>query len=177
MTSKPIIAVVGATGAQGGSLVRSLLADPSRRFAVRAITRNRRSEAAQELARLGAEVVTADIDDQESLEQAFAGAHGAYCVTFFWGHFSPEKELNQAGNMARAAKATGVRHVIWSTLEDTRRHIPLTDERMPTLMGNYKVPHFDAKGEADALFTKSGVPTTFMLTSAYWRQEAAGHRC
>jgi uncharacterized protein YbjT (DUF2867 family) len=168
MTSKPIIAVVGATGAQGGSLVRSLLADPSRRFAVRAITRNRRSEAAQELARLGAEVVTADIDDQESLEQAFAGAHGAYCVTFFWGHFSPEKELNQAGNMARAAKATGVRHVIWSTLEDTRRHIPLTDERMPTLMGNYKVPHFDAKGEADALFTKSGVPTTFMLTSAYW---------
>jgi uncharacterized protein YbjT (DUF2867 family) len=168
MTNKPIIAVVGATGAQGGSLVRSLLADPSGRFAVRAITREPKSEAAQQLARLGAEVVHADIDDQESLEQAFAGVHGAFCVTFFWAHFSPEKEMNQAGNMARAAKARDVRHVIWSTLEDTRRHIPITDDRMPTLMGNYKVPHFDAKGEADALFTALGVPTTFLLTSFYW---------
>jgi uncharacterized protein YbjT (DUF2867 family) len=168
MPTKPIITVVGATGAQGGSLVRSLLADPSGRFAVRAITRDRSSEAAQQLAKLGAEVVTADIGDQESLEQAFSGAHGAYCVTFFWSHFSPEKETEQAGNMARAAKATGVKHVIWSTLEDTRLHIPLTDDRMPTLMGNYKVPHFDAKGEADASFTKFGVPTTFMLTSFYW---------
>lgn len=168
MTKKPIIAIVGATGAQGGSLARSLLGDPSGRFAVRAITRNRTSDAAQQLARLGAEVVVADIDDQESLEQAFSGAHGAFCVTFFWTHFSPEKETAEAGNMARAAKATGVRHVIWSTLEDTRRYIPLDDDRMPTLMGNYKVPHFDAKGEADALFTKFGVPTTFMLTSFYW---------
>jgi uncharacterized protein YbjT (DUF2867 family) len=168
MSNKPIIAVVGATGAQGGSLVRALLEDPNRRFAVRAITRNPRSDAAQQLARLGVEVVAADIGDQESLEQAFAGAHGAYCVTFFWGHFSPEKELNEAGNMARAAKAAGVRHVIWSTLEDTRRYVPLNDDRMPTLMGNYKVPHFDAKGEADGLFTKSGVPTTFMPTCFYW---------
>lgn len=168
MTSKPIIAIVGATGAQGGSLARSLLADPSGQFAVRAITRNRSSEAAQQLARLGAEIVDADIDDQESLEQAFAGVHGAYCVTFFWTHFSPEKETAEAGNMARAAKARGVRHVIWSTLEDTRLHVPLTDDRMPTLMGNYKVPHFDAKGEADEHFRKFDVPTTFMLTSFYW---------
>jgi uncharacterized protein YbjT (DUF2867 family) len=168
MTKKPIIAVVGATGAQGGSLVRSLLADPSGRFAVRAVTRNPASEAAKQLGRLGAEVVHADIDDQESLEQAFAGVHGAYCVTFFWQTFSPEKETAQAGNMARAAKARDVRHVIWSTLEDTRHYVPLTDDRMPTLMGNYKVPHFDAKGEADAVFTKFGVPTTFMLTSFYW---------
>jgi uncharacterized protein YbjT (DUF2867 family) len=67
MTKKPIIAVVGATGAQGGSVARSLLADPSGRFAVRAITRNPKSDAAQQLARLGAEIVQADIDDQESL--------------------------------------------------------------------------------------------------------------
>jgi uncharacterized protein YbjT (DUF2867 family) len=168
MTKKPIIAVIGATGAQGGGLVRSLLADPSGRFAVRAVTRDPASEAAKQLGQLGAEVVHADIGDQESLEQAFAGVHGAFCVTFFFTHFSPEKETAEAGNMARAAKARDVRHVIWSTLEDTRRHVPLTDDRMPTLMGNYKVPHFDAKGEADALFTKFGVPTTFLLTSFYW---------
>jgi len=70
--------------------------------------------------------------------------------------------------MAQAAKEAGVKHVIWSTLEDTRKSIPLSDDRMPTLMGKYKVPHFDAKGEADAIFTELGVPTTFLLTSFYW---------
>jgi hypothetical protein len=67
--------------------------------------------------------------------------------------------------MASAAKDTGLQHVIWSTLEDTRQWVPLSDSRMPTLMGKYKVPHFDAKGEANGLFTAAGVPTTFLLTS------------
>jgi uncharacterized protein YbjT (DUF2867 family) len=89
-------------------------------------------------------------------------------VTNFWEHFSAEKELAQAQNLARAAKAAGVKHAIWSTLEDTRRWVPLSDNRMPTLMGQYKVPHFDAKGESNALFTEAGVPTTFLLTSFYW---------
>jgi uncharacterized protein YbjT (DUF2867 family) len=70
--------------------------------------------------------------------------------------------------MAHAAKQAGLRHVIWSTLEDTRRWVPLSDDRMPTLMGKYKVPHFDAKGEADREFTGLGVPTTLLLTSFYW---------
>jgi uncharacterized protein YbjT (DUF2867 family) len=70
--------------------------------------------------------------------------------------------------MARAAQATGLHHAIWSTLEDTRRWVPLSDQRMPTLMGKYKVPHFDAKGESDAIFRELGVPTTFLLTSFYW---------
>jgi uncharacterized protein YbjT (DUF2867 family) len=70
--------------------------------------------------------------------------------------------------MARAAKQAGVKHVIWSTLEDTRNWAPLSDSRMPTLMGKYKVPHFDAKGEADQVFTELGVPATFLLTSFYW---------
>ncbi|MDX1645425.1 MAG: NmrA family NAD(P)-binding protein, partial [Thermoanaerobaculia bacterium] len=95
-------------------------------------------------------------------------AWGAYCVTFFWAHFSPEKELEQARTMAEAARKAGLEHVIWSTLEDTRRWVPLADDRMPTLMKNYKVPHFDAKGEADHIFTELGVPTTFLLTSFYW---------
>ncbi|HVK01343.1 MAG TPA: NmrA family NAD(P)-binding protein, partial [Gemmatimonadales bacterium] len=83
-------------------------------------------------------------------------------------HFSAEKEYTEAGYMAEAAKQAGVQHVIWSTLEDTRRFIPLDDDRMPTLQGKYKVPHFDGKGEANAQFRKAGVPTTFLLTSFYW---------
>ena len=168
MADKKIIAVVGATGQQGSGLVKAILADPAGGFAARAITRDPNSDKAKELARLGAEVVAGDVDDEESLKRAFTGAYGAYCVTFFWAHFSPEKEKAQAAAMARAAKAAGVTHVIWSTLEDSRKYIPLDDSRMPTLQGQYKVPHFDAKAEADQVFTAHGVPTTFLLTSFYW---------
>jgi uncharacterized protein YbjT (DUF2867 family) len=168
MADKKIIAAIGATGAQGGGLVRAIIADKDSSFAPRAITRNVNSEKAKALAATGVEVVAADADDQASLERAFAGAYGAFCVTNYWEHFSPERELAQAGNMARAAKAAGLQHVIWSTLEDTRKWMPLDDNRMPTLMGKYKVPHFDAKGEADQIFRDVGVPTTFLLTSFYW---------
>ena len=166
--SRRIIAIAGATGAQGGGLARAILEDPAGGFAVRALVRNPETDAARALARAGAEVVAADVDDEASLARAFAGAHGAYCVTFYWAHFSPDKELAQAGSLARAARAAGVRHALWSTLEDTRRFVPLESQRMPTLMGRYKVPHFDAKGEADELFRQAGVPTTFLLTSFYW---------
>lgn len=168
MKHKPLIAVFGATGAQGGGLVRAILDDPDRRFAARAITRHADSEKALALAARGAEVVSADLDDPASLERALHGAHAAYCVTNFWEHFSPEREAAQARNLAHAAKAAGVQHAIWSTLEDTRRWVPLDDARMPTLMGRYKVPHFDAKGESDAQFSAAGVPVTFLLTSFYW---------
>src|SRR5687767_11121546 len=168
MSDKKIIAVVGATGAQGGGLVRAILNDANSGFVARALTRKVDSDKAKELAKLGAEVVAADLDDVESLKRAFAGAYGAFLLTNFWEHFSAEKELAQAKNMAQAAKQANLQHVIWSTLEDTRKWIPLSDNRMPTLMGKYKVPHFDAKGEADQLFRDAGVPTTFLLTSAYW---------
>ncbi len=162
------IAVIGATGAQGGGLVRAILKDPESGFSVRALTRNVNSEKAKALAELGAEVIAADVDDVESLKRAFEGAYGAYCVTFFWEHFSPEKENAQAAGMAQAAKHAGLQHVIWSTLEDTRRWVPLDDDRMPTLMEKYKVPHFDSKGEANHFFTDLGLPVTFLLTSFYW---------
>jgi uncharacterized protein YbjT (DUF2867 family) len=168
MTERKIIAVMGATGAQGGGVVRAILRDKAGGFAARAITRNPGSEKAKALAAAGAEVVAADASDQKSLERVFAGAYGAFCVTFFWEHFSPERELAEATAMAHAAKQAGIRHAIWSTLEDTRKLVPLSDNRMPTLMGKYKVPHFDAKGEADDVFRKLGVPTTFLLTSFYW---------
>ena len=165
---KKIIAVMGATGSQGGGLVRAIQSDPGGGFKARAITRDANSDKAKALKDLGAEVVSADIDDEASLRKAFAGAYGAYCVTFFWAHFSPEKEQQNARNMANAAKAAGLQHVIWSTLEDTRKWIPLSDNRMPTLQGKYKVPHFDAKGEINHVFTDAGVPTTFLNTSFYW---------
>lgn len=168
MSDRKIIAVIGATGAQGGGLVRAICADTEGGFAARAITRNPNSAKAKALAELRAEVVEADLDDAASLDAAFAGAHAAFCVTNFWEHGSPEKEIAQATAMANAAKTAGVQHAIWSTLEDTRRWVPLDDDRMPTLMGKYKVPHFDAKGESDAAFAEAGVPTTYLLTSFYW---------
>ncbi|HEX5000287.1 MAG TPA: NmrA/HSCARG family protein [Terriglobia bacterium] len=168
MADKKIIAVMGGTGSQGGGLVRAILADPNGGFQARVITHDPNSAKAAELRQQGAEVVVADIDDEESLKKAFAGAYGVYCVTFFWAHFSPEKEQAEAANMARAAKAAGVQHVIWSTLEDTRKLVPLSDNRMPTLQGKYKVPHFDAKGESNHFFTDLGLPVTFLVASFYW---------
>ena len=168
MEHRKMIAIVGATGAQGGGLARAILKNSGQPFAARALTRDADSDKARALAAQGAEVVVADLDDRASLDAAFAGAYGAFCVTNFWEHFSPQKEFEQARNLAGAARQAGLRHVIWSTLEDTRRWVPLDDDRMPTLMEHYKVPHFDAKGEANALFEEAGVPTTFLHTSFYW---------
>ncbi|BDG03120.1 NmrA/HSCARG family protein [Anaeromyxobacter oryzae] len=168
MAEKKTIAVIGATGAQGGGLVRAILADREGPFAVRAITRDTGSEKARALSAAGAQVVAGDADDPPSLRSAFAGAHGAFCVTNFWEHFSPERELAQARAMARAAKDAGVSHVVWSTLEDTRDRVPLEDSRLGTLKGKYKVPHFDAKGEADRTFANESAPTTFLRAAFYW---------
>ncbi len=168
MAEKKIIAVVGATGTQGGGLAHAILNEPRGTFAVRALTRNVNSDKAKELAKLGAEVVAADIDNATSLKLAFDGAYGVYCVTFFWEHCLPEKEMAQAAAMARAAKNAGVKHVIWSTLEDTRKCVPIRDSRMPTIMDKYKVPHFDGKGASNDAFRHIGLPTTYLLTSLYW---------
>jgi uncharacterized protein YbjT (DUF2867 family) len=168
MSAKKIITVFGATGAQGGGLARAMLNDKNSEFAVRAVTRDVNSDKAKELAQLGAEVVAADVDDAVSVGKALEGAYGAYFVTFFWVHMSVDKEKAEAATFASEAKKAGIKHAIWSTLEDTREYVPLSDDRMPTLQGKYKVPHFDGKGESDKLFTQAGVPTTFLLASFYW---------
>ena len=166
--SKKIIVVFGATGAQGGGLVRAILDDTNSEFAVRAVTRDVNSDNARDLANRGAEVVAADVDDAASVRRVLNGAYGAYFVTFFWAHYSPEKEKAEAAIYAQGAKDAGLKHVIWSTLEDVREYVPLDDDRMPTLREKYKVPHFDGKGESDKLFTDAGVPTTFLRASFYW---------
>jgi uncharacterized protein YbjT (DUF2867 family) len=168
MADSKVIAVVGATGAHGSGLVRAICAYPGGGFTARAITRDASSDKAKALAELGAEVVEADLEEPATVEAAFEGAHGAFCVTFFWVDFSPVTEMRHAETMAAAAKATGVKHVVWSTLEDTRRFVPLSDDRMPTLQERYKVPHFDGKEEADAAFRDAGVPTTYLRTAFYW---------
>lgn len=168
MFQKKIIVVFGATGAQGGGLAKAILNDKNSEFSVRAVTRDVNSDKSKELANLGAEVVAGDVDDIESLKKNLAGAYGAYFVTFFWAHFSPEKEMAEAKSMALAAKDAGLKHVIWSTLEDVRKYVPLEDNSLPTLHGKYKVPHFDGKGESDQFFIDAGVPVTFLLASYYW---------
>jgi uncharacterized protein YbjT (DUF2867 family) len=179
MSDKRVVAVLGATGNQGGGLVDAILEDPDGQFTVRAITRDAGSEKARALAARGAEVVEADLDDVDSLRRAFTGAHGAFVVTNYWESMSPRVEFAQAGNAARAAKDAGVEHVIWSTLEDTRPDLPLDDPRVPVLEESYTVPHFDAKAEADQVFLDLGVPTTFLRTTLFWEaflQGSGPHR-
>jgi uncharacterized protein YbjT (DUF2867 family) len=166
--SRPILTVFGATGAQGGGLARAVLADPQRRFALRAVTRKPEGEAAQALAQAGADVVAADLDDPYSVRRALDGAHRAFFVTNFWEHYSPQKEVDQALIMATAAARAGIRHAVWSTLEDTRELFPADGTRMPVLQGKYNVPHLDAKGEANRIFAEHKLPTTYLYTSFYW---------
>ena len=168
MPGTRIIAVVGATGSQGGSLCEAILSHSDGEFACRAITRNPDSDGAKALAARGAEVVAADLDDEASLTKAFAGAHGVYGVTNYPEVFSVEREQQQATNIARAAKAANAAHVIWSTLDDTAQWLPVSDSRMPTLLGKYKCPHSDSKGQIDHVFTDLGLPVTFLLTCFYW---------
>jgi uncharacterized protein YbjT (DUF2867 family) len=168
MSDKKVIVVFGATGAQGGGVAHAILNDKNSEFAVRAVTRDPASDKAKQLADMGAELIQANIDDKESMRRALDQAYGAYFVTFFWAHYSAEKETEEAKSMAEAAKEANLEHVIWSTLEDTRLWVPLDDDSMPTLHGKYKVPHFDGKGEGDKFFTDLGVPTTFLRASFYW---------
>ncbi len=166
--AKKIITVFGATGAQGGGLVRAICNDPDSEFTARAVTREPGSDKAKVLAQLGAEVVYGDLGNEESVHKALEGAYGAFFVTFFWAHFSPEQEKAEAALFAKAAKQAGIRHAIWSTLEDTRELVPLDDDRMPNINEIYKVPHFDAKAESNKHFIDAAVPTTFFHCSFYW---------
>ncbi|MBJ7341112.1 NmrA/HSCARG family protein [Mycolicibacterium sp.] len=176
MANDKVIAVVGATGSQGGGLVRAILEDPAQEFRVRALTRSAQSANARELASAGADVVEADLENGPSLRAAFEGIDGAFVVTNYWAPRTADDEakrtrasmeLTQADTAALAAKQAGVGHVIWSTLEDTREFFG-SDDDVPDVDGAYKVPHFDAKAEADALFREYDVPTTFLRTTLFY---------
>ena len=169
MADRKIIAVVGATGAQGGGLAHAILRDRGGSFAARALTRKPDSDKAKALADAGAEVVGGEPRRRSVAAEAFAARTAPTASPIFWEHFSPERGAGPGdGHGARrqgrrrAARRSGPP---WRTRGSW---VPLDDDRMPTLMGKYKVPHFDAKGEADAVFPSAGVPTTFLLTAFYW---------
>ncbi|XP_027588576.1 nmrA-like family domain-containing protein 1 [Pipra filicauda] len=156
MAGKKLIVVFGATGAQGGSVARALLDDGT--FRVRAVTRSPRKKAAEELKRRGAEVVKADQDDEPSLEQALAGAYGAFVVTNFWEHCSKEKEIEQGKRVADLSKRLGLQHVVFSGLENVHK---LTG-------GQLEVLHFDGKGEVEEYFHEIQVPMTSVRLAFYF---------
>lgn len=166
--TRPVITVFGAAGAQGGGLVRAILADPSARFAVRAVTSEPHSYTARALAHLGAQVVCANPGDAYSVLDAMRGAHGAFCMTDSRTCASPDDELAHAQTMAECAARAGVGHVVWSTSEDTREFVPPGSGQMPVLCGRYNVPQFDAKGEANRFFSDSRVPATLLYPSLTW---------
>jgi uncharacterized protein YbjT (DUF2867 family) len=138
-TNKKLIAVVGATGLQGGAVVRAL--QTSKQAKVRALTRNpaKHSELADE-------VVQADLNRPETLTSAFEGAHGVFFVTNFWEEGTDE--VKQATAAVRAAKDAGVKHFIWSTLPDVEA----------ISGGKFHVPHFTGKAKIDLIVKEAGFP-------------------
>ncbi|XP_009986917.1 PREDICTED: nmrA-like family domain-containing protein 1, partial [Tauraco erythrolophus] len=142
--------------AQGGSVARALLDDGT--FKVRAVTRDPAKKEANELKQRGAEIVKADQDDEPSLELALAGAYGAFVVTNFWDHLSKEREIAQGKRLADLSKRLGLRHVVYSGLENVKK---LTG-------GQLEVPHFDSKGEVEEYFQDIGVPTTIIRLPCYF---------
>jgi hypothetical protein len=164
--SLPILTVVGATGAQGSSVVSSAL--ESGLYKVRAITRNTASDKAKALIAKGVEVVSADLNSESSLAAAFTGTTAIYAVTDFFEPFAahgPEEamrvEVQQGKNMANAAAATPtLKHYIWSTLPNGKE----------ISGGKYLVPHFEAKNEIDRYIKSiSGLysKTTFLWVTWY----------
>jgi len=150
-TKKESIAVVGATGLQGGAVVRAL--QTNKQFKVRALTRNPAKHNA-----LADEVVQADLNRPETLTSAFEGAHGVFFVTNFWEEGTDE--VKQATAAVRAAKDAGVKHFIWSTLPDVEG----------ISGGKFHVPHFTGKAKIDLIVKEAGFPKhTFVIAPMYYQ--------
>jgi len=150
-TNKKLIAVVGATGQQGGAVVRALQA--GNQFKVRALTRNPAKHR-----ELADEVIEADLGHPETLRAAFEGAHGVFLVTNPWGEGVNEAE--QATAAVRAAKDAGVKHFVWSTLPDVEA----------ISGGKFRVPHFTDKAKVDRAVKEAGFANhTFVIAPFYYQ--------
>ncbi|KAB8304251.1 hypothetical protein EYC80_003667 [Monilinia laxa] len=160
MASKKVIVVFGATGAQGGSVVQSILSDPKLKesWAVRGVTRDVTKPSAKKLESLGAETVAADLNDAGSLKAALKGAYAVFAVTNFWESQSAEVEKKQGTAIADAAKEAGVQHLIWSSL------LNITELSKGTLP---RVTHFDSKADIEEYVKQIGIPATFFLAGFY----------
>src|SRR6266536_5482418 len=153
-SNEKLIAVIGATGHQGGGVVRALQARGQ--FKLRALTRN--PDKHRELAE---EVVEADLDKPETLKAAFAGARGVFLVTNFYGGAD---ELKQATAAVRAAKDSGVKHFIWSTLPDVEA----------ISGGKFNVPHFTGKAKIDRVVKDGGFENYTFVIAPFYYQNLAG---
>jgi len=156
MASKKVLVVFGSTGTQGGSVIKSILGDPktAQEYSIRAITRDPSKPAAQKLKAAGCEVVTADLDDASAVEKALTGAHTVFAVTNFWEKGSADIEIQQGKNVADAAKKTGVKFLVWSSLLNVTE---LTGGKLS------QVHHFDSKAEVEKYIRSIGVPSSFFL--------------
>ncbi|KAJ4314111.1 hypothetical protein N0V94_006625 [Neodidymelliopsis sp. IMI 364377] len=151
-----IITVFGATGNQGGSVIKHILADStlSKTFKVRGITRDVSKPAAQALTKQGVEMKTADLGNKSSVAEAIQGSHTVFLVTNYWETAQYDVEVSQGKNVADASKEAGVQHLIFSSLLNVTK---TTNGRLS------HVPHFDGKADIEEYITKSGVPATFYL--------------
>src|SRR5260221_1497924 len=147
---KKLIAVIGATGQQGGGVIRTLQAGGQ--CNVRALSRNPGQHR-----ELADEVSLADLDRPETLKAAFAGAHGVFLVTNFWQQGADE--FKQATAAVRAAKDAGVNHFIWSTLPNVE-----------AISGvKFHVPHFTGKAKIDRIVKEAGFEHhTFVIAPFYY---------
>lgn len=149
--TQKLIAVVGASGQQGGAVVRALQA--SGRFKVRALTRDPAKHP-----KLGDEVALADLNRPETLKDAFAGAYGVFLVTNSWE--AGAEELQQAQAAVDAAKGAGVRHLIWSTLPNVQT----------ISHGKIDVPHFTNKAKLERIVSEAGFAHhTFVIAPFYYQ--------
>jgi uncharacterized protein YbjT (DUF2867 family) len=151
---KPTILVIGATGAQGGSVARHLLA--RRQFAVRTLTRKPDSAAALALAAAGAEVLPGDLEDRASLRNALRDCYGAFGVTNYWEHF--EKEVEHGRNLINAVAGSDVEHFVFSSLPSVTK----------STNGELNVPHFEQKHELEQYALSLGIPSTFVHVAFYF---------
>ena len=154
-----LVSVTGVTGKQGGAVARELLQNG---YSVRGITRNLDNDMIRELVELGMEAVVADFDDINTLKSAFTDSNGVFLMTNFWEHMNPEKEYNQGRNLIDAAVSCNVRHIVWSTLENTKEY----QDEIPYL-GEYKVPHFDEKGRLSRYLEDISNNNNIIYTNLY----------
>ena len=163
--ARRVISVLGATGAQGGGVVRALLKQDD--WQVRAVTRNAGSQAALKLAELGCEIAEADLNTPATLFEALQGSYGLFAVTNFWDRATRMGEFEQGRNLVHAAKEADIQHFIWSTLPDYQA----------LSGGKYTVPHFTSKARVDTEVKAAGFPPSYVCRSPLLFPELSYHPC
>ncbi len=172
--TKKTVAIIGAESAPGLGLVRAILEDPKGEFAPRAIVRRLDSVESRLLKALGAEVSVADPRNEAALKRVLAGAYGAFYIQLSSEHPSPETKLATANAVAGAAKHTGLRHVIWATLEDPGQTFLEHHDVTPTFQNGRWISDGEGKTSPEQIFTQLAIPTTFLHT-AWEATVAAGN--